>query len=112
MCTLRICADVDGAKPEPFEYEMCSGFLDKQIDALSPGLIVTLGRAATERVVGNPIKITAIRGEVIRSDKYNADIFPMYHPSFVGPYSLRSRRVEFATDIRELKTVAAKHIDR
>lgn len=72
------CRPPGNRDPLPGEIEACSKWLDKQIELLSPKLIVTLGRFSLARyfpgesigkVHGRPRKV----GDLV--------CFPMYHPA-------------------------------
>src|SRR5258706_79787 len=64
--------------PEPDEIAACAGYLDRQIEALQPKVIVTLGRFSMARYFPNA-KITAIHGQA-RTVNGRA-IVAMHHPA-------------------------------
>src|SRR5450830_930536 len=55
------CRPPQNRDPEPDELAMCSHFLDRQIEAIKPKVIVTLGRFSMARFIENG-KIGAIHG--------------------------------------------------
>lgn len=68
--------------PEPDEIESCKGFLEKQIEIISPKVIMSLGRISAMTLSGiNKLKITAIRGKFF----YFKDIpvMPTFHPAYL-----------------------------
>jgi DNA polymerase len=112
------CRPPDNRDPEPDEIAACSGFLTRQIEALDPALIVTLGRFSMARF--NPgAKISQVHGTYRTPDAGsgapNALTFFMYHPAA----ALRDGSVEAAsradmqkvpvalTRARELRATAA-----
>lgn len=68
--------------PLPAEIEACSIWLDKQIEIISPKIIVTLGRFSMSKFLPQG-KITHIHGTPYEVDWKGRKItvFPMYHPA-------------------------------
>ena len=64
--------------PLPDEIEMCKPYLEMQLEAINPVLIVTLGRFSMNYFIPDG-KISRDRGNVIRSGKYH--VYPVYHPA-------------------------------
>lgn len=95
---------------DPLEYELnaCKGFLDKQIEIISPRVIVPLGKFALMQILGKDKKISQSRGKIfthsynslILSKKFDATIIPTYHPA----YLLRNPKA-IAIFINDLKTI-------
>jgi len=104
------CQDTDDSPAEPYEYIRCRPHLDSQIRIVNPKLIVTIGRIATETLLG-PTMITSVHGLINHSDKYNVDVFPIYHPAYVGPYGAMSKRVEFSKDVQALRLIVGRIIN-
>lgn len=68
--------------PEPDETAACSPFLVRQIRAINPRVIVTLGAPSTRFVLNTTEGITKIRGQWRR----NADgikVMPTFHPAYL-----------------------------
>jgi uracil-DNA glycosylase family 4 len=72
------CRPPGNRDPEPGEILTCSHYLDRQIDAIQPKLIVTLGRHSMARFLPNA-KISAVHGKVNRIN--NQLVVAMYHPA-------------------------------
>lgn len=70
----------DNRDPQPDEIIACKAFLDRQIAAINPLVIVTLGRFSMARYFPNG-RITQIHG----SPKYedNRAYYPLFHPAAV-----------------------------
>jgi uracil-DNA glycosylase family 4 len=67
--------------PEPDEIAACLPFLKKQIQAVRPRVIVTLGKVATQALLGTKEPLTKVRG---RWQKYdNLRVMPTFHPSYL-----------------------------
>jgi DNA polymerase len=68
--------------PERDEIEQCRGFLERQIDIITPKIIMTLGRIAVSTLTGNEkMKITMIRGRVF--DYRGIPLVPTFHPAYL-----------------------------
>lgn len=72
------CRPPNNRDPLPEEIRACSNYLDRQIAAIKPQVIVTLGRYSMAKFFGNE-KISTIHG---RARKENGVIcIAMYHPA-------------------------------
>jgi uracil-DNA glycosylase len=64
--------------PLPDEIAACRGYLDIQLEAIAPDLVVTLGRYSMNYFLPEA-KISKDRGRYIKCGKYF--IYPVYHPA-------------------------------
>ncbi len=71
----------ENREPEPDEIEACLPFLLKQIRAVRPRVIVTLGRVATQALLGTKEPLTRLRGRWQRYD--HIQVMPTFHPSYL-----------------------------
>ena len=67
--------------PEPDEIAACLPFLDKQIQAIRPRVIVILGRIAAHALLGTKEPITRLRGHWQRY--HDIRVMPTFHPSYL-----------------------------
>ncbi|MFQ5793319.1 MAG: uracil-DNA glycosylase family protein [Acidobacteriota bacterium] len=72
------CRPPGNRDPQKDEIEACRPYLDRQIELISPKVIVTLGRYSMERYFPGQ-KISRIHGRPRR--KAGRLIVPMYHPA-------------------------------
>jgi DNA polymerase len=72
------CRPPGNRDPQPLELEACQVYLDQQIAAINPLIIVTLGRFSMARYFKD-VKISHIHGQA--SWMGNRFIIPMYHPA-------------------------------
>ena len=72
------CRPPDNRDPLPEELEACFGYLDRQIAAINPVIIVTLGRFSMARYFSN-VRISEIHGRPKWID--GRLIIPMFHPA-------------------------------
>ena len=78
ICNVIKCRPPGNRDPVPEEIEACKPFLEKQIEIISPRMIVTLGRFSMERYFPGA-KISQIHGQ---PRKIGGIIYyPMYHPA-------------------------------
>lgn len=99
--------------PLPDEISACKAFLDRQVDALDPLVIVTLGRFSMARYFPNG-KITQIHGQP-KFDERRA-YFPLFHPAAVlrNPGLISAMEADFRKlpgllqDIRARRAAAQK----
>ena len=89
--------------PEPDEIAACASFLDRQIAALQPKVIVTLGRYSMARYFPNA-RITAIHGQARTVN--GRVIVAMYHPA--AGLRLESTRQALIEDFKKLPQLIAK----
>lgn len=91
------CRPPGNRDPQPEELEACKPYLERQIAAINPDVIVTLGRFSMGHFIRNG-KISSIHGHSFWSN--GRMIIPMYHPAAaLHQPSLRSVVV---TDFKEL----------
>nr|BBH94321.1 uracil-DNA glycosylase [Thermogemmatispora argillosa] len=72
------CRPPDNRDPLPEEISACNDYLDRQIAAIKPLVIVTLGRYSMAKFFGTA-KISAIHGKAQKKDGYIC--MAMYHPA-------------------------------
>ena len=60
---------------------MCQPFLERQIEAIAPEAIITLGKPAISTLMGGPVPITKVRG---RWQEWNGfAVMPTFHPAYL-----------------------------
>jgi DNA polymerase len=78
------CRPPDNRDPEPDEVAACAPYLQRQLEALDPALVVTLGRHSTARFVPGA-RISQVHGTTQRVDPAtgarDATVLAMYHPA-------------------------------
>jgi DNA polymerase len=68
--------------PEKDEIESCRGFVEKQIEIIKPEVIISLGRIASQTLIGNTgLKMTSIRGNFF--DYKGILLMPTFHPAYL-----------------------------
>lgn len=104
IATLVKCRPPGTRIPLPEEIAVCASYLKAQIALIQPKIIVALGKAAVECLLGNPVAITKFRGTWCKYE--GIDLMPTYHPA----YLLRSpgKKSEAWTDLKAVLTRLGK----
>ena len=97
------CRPPGNRDPEPDEVATCSPFLFRQIEAISPKVIVALGSPAAKTLLGTKVGITALRGNWGRFR--GIPVMPTFHPAYLlRAYTMENRRLVF----EDLKAARAR----
>jgi len=75
------CRPPGNRNPEVDEVEMCHPFLMEQIRAVSPKVIVTLGKYASQTLLETDTPITRLRGSFHSLGEIQ--VMPTFHPSYL-----------------------------
>jgi uracil-DNA glycosylase family 4 len=78
ICNVIKCRPPGNRDPQQDEIQACSEYLDRQIRAINPKVIITLGRFSMARYFPK-VRISAIHGQPRMVD--GRLILPMYHPA-------------------------------
>jgi DNA polymerase len=86
------CRPPNNRTPLPAEVAACREFLDGQIDAIRPKVIVALGKPATSLLLGRDVAITRVRGSW--HDYRGFPVMPTFHPAYLlRSYTPENRRL-------------------
>ncbi len=91
ICNTVKCRPPGNRTPEPSEIKACWPYLEKQIDAIRPEVIVTLGRPAAQTLLESDLPMGRLRGRF--SEFRSIPVMPTYHPA----YLLRNPSAKSAT---------------
>jgi DNA polymerase len=92
ICNIVKCRPPNNRTPLADEVAACRPFLDGQIDAVRPKVIVALGKPATSLLLGRDVSITRVRG--IWQDYRGYAVIPTFHPAFLlRQYTPENRRL-------------------
>ena len=83
------CRPPGNRDPFPDEIEACRGYLERQIQLIKPKLILSVGRIASQFLIGSTLGIGRLRGRMYHYR--GIPLIPTYHPSGVlrNPESYR-----------------------
>jgi len=90
------CRPPNNRDPEADEIAACRPYLDRQLELIKPRVVVTLGKFATQLLLGTKEGITRVRG---RSYPFGAGVLiPTLHPAYVlrgGGETMAQMRADF-----------------
>ena len=75
------CRPPGNRNPEPDEIAQCQPFLMRQIEAVSPRVVVALGKFAAHTLMNTTEPITRLRGRFQKLG--DVLVMPTYHPSYL-----------------------------
>ena len=81
ICNVVKCRPPDNRNPEPVEIQTCRPFLDRQIKAVAPKVICTLGSVATKVLLDTDQAVSRLRGRFHEYD--GIKVMPTYHPAYL-----------------------------
>src|SRR5262249_50085475 len=80
ICNVIKCRPPGNRNPEPDEIEACEPFLHRQLQAIAPRIIVTLGKFAAQNLLRSSAPISALRGTW--HSYQGIPVMPTFHPAF------------------------------
>lgn len=81
ICNVIKCRPPGNRNPAPEEIATCSPFLMRQLDAIAPKVICTLGSFATQMILNTQTPISRLRG---RFHAYkDIKVMPTFHPAYL-----------------------------
>jgi DNA polymerase len=75
------CRPPGNRNPEPDEISSCQPFLERQIAAIRPKVIVGLGKFAAQWLLQTAEPITRLRGRL--GERGGIKVMPTYHPAYL-----------------------------
>jgi uracil-DNA glycosylase len=86
--------------PQPDEIAACEGYLFRQVAAIRPQVVATLGNFATKLLSGRPQGITRVHGQEqeVTLGGLSVLLYPLYHPAaaLYTPAMLKVLEADFA----------------
>jgi uracil-DNA glycosylase len=92
-------------KPNWSEIAACRPWLDGELAAVEPRVLVCLGATAVQALLGRQFRVTRERGKPVDSDLAE-HVLATIHPSAILRGDPESREQEYAAFVRDLKAVA------
>jgi len=77
------CRPPQNRNPELDEIESCQPFLERQIEAIRPEVIVGLGKFAGQWLLRTAEPISRLRGRLGRYGDGDIKVMPTYHPAYL-----------------------------
>jgi DNA polymerase len=107
ICNIVRCRPPRNREPRPDEIQACTPYLERQIKAIRPKVIVTLGKCSTAHIfrkINLPFNnITQVHGKALDKTVLGkpVTIFPTFHPA-AALYSAKYKE-QLAEDFQVLK---------
>ena len=98
ICNIVKCRPPGNRQPERDEVATCSPFLDRQLAAIRPRVIVCLGNVAAQTLLGTNKSISQFRGQWF--DFRGSKMLATYHPAFL--LRTPSAKSEVWTDLKKV----------
>jgi DNA polymerase len=73
------CRPPENRNPLADEIECCMPWLNEQLDIVAPKMLLLLGRVAANTILGNNLSMAAMRGRIIKWNRF--DCVVTYHPA-------------------------------
>jgi DNA polymerase len=81
ICNILKCRPPANRNPKEDEIATCEPFLLKQLEAINPEIICTLGTFAAKTLLRTDAPISSIRGKF--QDYHGRKLMPTYHPAYL-----------------------------
>lgn len=107
ICNTLKCRPPDNRNPLPEEKEACREYLDIQVGALQPRIILLCGNIAVQSFIEGARGITKVRGQWF-DGPYSSKMMPIFHPSYLLRNDSREKgspKWLMWQDIQEIKKV-------
>ncbi|MDD2335911.1 MAG: uracil-DNA glycosylase [Geobacteraceae bacterium] len=91
ICNVLKCRPPNNRNPQTDEIEACHPFLLRQIQAISPKIIIALGTFAAQTLLQTRTPISQIRGHIL--DYHGIPLMPTFHPAFLLRNPAKKREV-------------------
>ncbi|MGH2689654.1 MAG: uracil-DNA glycosylase family protein, partial [Actinomycetota bacterium] len=93
-------------KPSPREVAACRPWLDRELEAVDPDVVVALGATAAQALLGRSFRVTVDRGKVIPWE--GRRLVATVHPSSIlRARSSEERHAQLDAFVRDLGVAAA-----
>ena len=79
ICNILKCRPPQNRNPEAEEVEACSPFVEHQVGLVKPEVVVSLGRYASQTLLGTTTGISRLRGQWAQWK--GIPVMPTFHPS-------------------------------
>ncbi len=81
ICNVLKCRPPNNRNPQPEEIEACQPILLRQLQAISPKIIIALGTFAAQTLLRTRAPISQLRGRI--HDYHGIPLMPTFHPAFL-----------------------------
>ncbi len=81
ICNVVKCRPPGNRNPEPDEIQACQPFLEAQLNAIRPEVIIALGKFAAQTLLRTDTPITRLRGQW--REYVGIPLMPTFHPAYL-----------------------------
>jgi DNA polymerase len=81
ICNVVKCRPPGNRNPEPDEIAACQPFLEAQLNAIRPSVIIALGKFAAQTLLRSDTPITRLRGQW--REYVGIPLMPTFHPAYL-----------------------------
>lgn len=82
ICNVLKCRPPENRDPAASEKASCTPFLERQLQAIQPELVIALGRHAAQHLLGGDQSLAAMRGKLHRPT-LGFPVLVTYHPAYL-----------------------------
>lgn len=83
ICNILKCRPPGNRDPSAVEAGACRGYLERQIELVSPQLILAVGRIAAQQLLGSDAPLARLRGTLHRLTEARIPLIVTYHPAYL-----------------------------
>lgn len=94
------------AKPRRIEIQACRPWLESEIDAVKPKVVVALGATAAQALLGPAFRLTRNRGQVVASDLATRVVATIHPAAILRSPDAAARKAELAGFVGDLRLAA------
>jgi len=87
------CRPPNNRDPSDDEAQACRSYLDRQIELVSPKIILAVGRVAAQQLLGSAEPVGRMRGMVFRVGPAKIPTVVTYHPAYLLRSPSQKRKV-------------------
>lgn len=98
-------------KPRQSEIEACSPWLEAELEAVKPKILVCMGATAAQALLGKHVSVTRSHGQIVPSPLAPFAVATMHPSSILRAVDAASRQrqmSEFINDLRQVALLATK----
>ena len=110
ICNVVKCRPPQNRNPMTDEVEACWPYLMRQLQIISPKVIVTMGNPATQKLLQTKMGITGLRGKWqelpdLANSLGGIPVMPTFHPSYVLRNYSPQVRSDVWSDLKQVMSV-------
>jgi len=107
ICNMVKCRPPNNRAPMSDEVQACWPYLMRQLQIISPRVIVTLGNPATQNLLTTAVGISKLRGQWQKLPPWvegleGIDVMPTFHPAYILRQYNQDTRAKVWSDLRQV----------